>query len=81
MALYPQAVALSNEFSEIRTEDGGTRGKFTEMVMDIKYDCWVLPQYSLGVVPILDIDDDYEFAIPVSVVSSADSVSNLKEIE
>lgn len=66
LALYPQAVALSQEYSGMYTDTGNTRGKFTEVCWDVKYECWVLPQYSLGVIPIVDIDDSIDVAIPVS---------------
>lgn len=66
LALYPQAVALSQEYSGMYTDEGNTRGKFTEVCWDVKYECWVLPQYSLGVVPILDINDTVTADIPVS---------------
>ena len=69
MALYKKAAQLSQEYSEMRTEDGGTRGKFTEMVMDVKYDAWVIHGLSHGIIPIIDVDANTgEFAIPVKIV-------------
>ena len=72
MALYKPAVQLSQEYSEMRTEDGGTRGKFTEMVFDVKYDAWVMERLACGILPIVEPTNSTEaaFGIPVSIVAN-----------
>lgn len=70
MALYKPAAQLSQEYSEMRTAEGETRGKFTEMVMDVKYDAWVIESLSHGILPIIDVEPNTgTFAIPVEVVA------------
>lgn len=66
LAIYPEAVALTAEYSDMVTAEGLTRGKFTEVCWDIKYDCHVLPQFSAGIVPILDINDEVNYAVPIT---------------
>lgn len=78
MAVYKPAAQLSQEYSEMRTAEGETRGKFTEMVMDVKYDAWVIESLSHGILPIIDVvPNETKFALPVEIVggpgSSADS--------
>lgn len=68
MAVYSKAAQLSQEYKEMRTEDGGTRGKFTEMVMDVKYDAWVIESLSCGILPIIGIDTGEKRGIPVQMV-------------
>jgi hypothetical protein len=69
MALYKKAAQLSQEYSEMVTGEGGTRGKFTECCMDVKYDAWVIESLSHGILPIIDVQENTgEFAIPVKVV-------------
>lgn len=71
LALYRPSAQLSQEYSEMRTEDGGTRGKFTEMVFDVKYDAWVIEQYAAGILPIIKGDSAAPaFGLPVSIVSN-----------
>ena len=68
-AVYRPAAQLSQEYSEMRTAEGETRGKFTEMVMDIKYDAWVIESLSHGILPIVDIEENTgTFGIPVKVI-------------
>ena len=51
------------------TDTGMTRGKFTEMCFDVKYDCWVIESLSQGIVPIVDaVENTGTFAIPVQVI-------------
>ena len=79
MALYKKAAQLSQEYSEMVTGEGGTRGKFTECCMDVKYDAWVIESLSHGIIPIIDVKDNTGvFAIPVNIVgpTSEDSESN-----
>lgn len=71
MAVYKPAAQLSQEYSEMRTADGETRGKFTEMVMDIKYDAWVIESLSHGIIPIVDAKENTgTFAIPVEILTT-----------
>jgi len=68
-AVYRPAAQLSQEYSEMRTAEGETRGKFTEMVMDIKYDAWVIESLSHGILPIIDTQENTgKFGIPVKVI-------------
>jgi hypothetical protein len=70
LAVYRPAAQLSQEYSEMVTGEGGTRGKFTECCMDVKYDAWVIESLSHGILPIIDTDHSSgEFAIPVKVLS------------
>lgn len=72
LALYQKAAQLSQEYSEMRTAEGETRGKFTEMVMDVKYDAWVIESLSHGILPIIDNQtSDYTYAIPVRIVNES----------
>lgn len=69
LALYKGAAQLSQEYSEMVTDEGRTRGKFTEMAMDIKYDAWVIEQYSHGILPIINAQGERKPAsIPVRVI-------------
>ena len=72
LALYKPSAQLSQEYSEMRTEDGGTRGKFTEMVFDIKYDAWVIERLACGILPIVAPASSTapQFGLPVSIVSN-----------
>ena len=59
------------------TDEGRTRGKFTEMCYDVKFDAWVIEQYSAGVIPIIDVEiNDGAYGIPVSVISMPDEGGN-----
>ena len=69
MFLYQKAVQTSQEYSSMVTDEGRTRGKFTEMCFDVKYDCWVIESLSQGIIPIVDAKENTgTFAIPVQVV-------------
>lgn len=68
MFLYKKAAQMSQEYSEMVTDEGRTRGKFQEMCMDVKYDAWVIENYSHGIIPIIDASENNAvYAIPVSV--------------
>lgn len=68
-AVYKPAAQLSQEYSNMVTAEGETRGKFTEMVMDVKYDAWVIEGLSHGILPIIDAKENTGFfAIPVEVM-------------
>ena len=55
------------------TGEGGTRGKFTECCMDVKYDAWVIESLSHGILPIIDVQENTgEFAIPVRIVNPSE---------
>ena len=69
-AVYKPAAQLSQEYSEMRTADGETRGKFTEMVMDVKYDAWVIERLSHGILPIIEGNTTGTFGIPVKIIES-----------
>jgi hypothetical protein len=42
----------------METDRGKTRGKFTELVFDVKHDAWVIPQYSHGILLIVDAEEN-----------------------
>ena len=42
----------------METARGGTRGKFTELVFDVKHDAWVIPQLSHGILLIVDAEEN-----------------------
>jgi len=76
MALYRKAAQLSQEYSEMVTDEGRTRGKFTEMCFDVKYDAWVIESLSHGILPIIDAKENTgTFAIPVIQVESDEETS------
>ena len=70
LAAYKNAIQTYEHFSEKRSQDGGTRFKGTEYVQDFSYDCWVIDQFSEGVVPLFlpdsvtnlqVVDDSFKF--------------------
>ena len=68
--LWKKAAQMSQEYSEMVTDEGRTRGKFQEMCMDVKYDAWVIENYSHGIIPIIAGEEQtVPFAIPVSIAS------------
>lgn len=70
MAVYKPAAQLSQEYSQMLTDEGRTRGKFTEMVMDVKYDAWVIESLSHGILPFIDAKENVgTFAIPVEHIT------------
>ena len=74
MAVYTPAAQLSQEYSEMVTDEGRTRGKFTEMCFDVKYDAWVIESLSHGILPIIDAKENTgSFAIPVEIVDDSAS--------
>lgn len=54
MAVYRPAAQLGVEYGAMETDRGKTRGKFTELVFDVKHDAWVIPQLSHGILLIVD---------------------------
>jgi len=74
MALYRPSAQLSQEYSSMVTDEGRTRGKFTECCMDVKYDAWVIENLSAGILPIFAPAESSTtpWALPVSVVSQPD---------
>lgn len=74
LALYKKAAQLSQEYSEMQTDEGKTRGKFTEMVFDVKYDAWVIENLSAGIMPILEVegsdDSALTWALPIKDVTT-----------
>lgn len=58
MAVYRPAAQLGEEYGYMETARGGTRGKFTELVFDVKHDAWVIPQYSHGILLIVDAEEN-----------------------
>lgn len=58
MAVYRPAAQLGEEYGNMETDRGGTRGKFTELVFDVKHDAWVIPQLSHGILLIVDSQEN-----------------------
>lgn len=58
MAVYRPAAQLGEEYGYMETDRGKTRGKFTELVFDMKHDAWVIPQYSHGILLIVDAEEN-----------------------
>lgn len=58
MAVYRPAAQLGEEYGAMETDRGRTRGKFTELVFDVKHDAWVIPQYSHGILLIVDSEEN-----------------------
>lgn len=52
LAVYKNAVQTYEHFSDRREQDGGVRFKGKEYVQSFSYDCWVIDQFSEGVVPL-----------------------------
>jgi hypothetical protein len=71
MAVYRPAAQLGEEYGAMETDRGKTRGKFTELVFDVKHDAWVIPQYSHGILLIVDSEENTGTpAIKVEVVNT-----------
>ena len=72
MAVYRPAAQLGEEYGNMETDRGKTRGKFTELVFDVKHDAWVIPQYSHGILLIVDGEENVGTpAIKVEVVDNS----------
>lgn len=81
MFLYKKAVQTSQEYSSMVTDQGNTRGKFTEACVDVKYDCWVIESLSQGIVPIIDAKENKgTFAIPVQVVTPSNEEAEVTKV-
>lgn len=63
LAAYKNAAQVYDYFSELRSEDGGTRFRGTEYVQDMSYDGWVIDQYSDGIVPLVLPSDDSAYEL------------------
>ena len=71
MAVYRPAAQLGEEYGAMETDRGKTRGKFTELVFDIKHDAWVIPQFSHGILLIVDAEENVGTpALKVEVVNN-----------
>lgn len=72
MAVYRPAAQLGQEYGAMETDRGKTRGKFTELVFDVKFDAWVIPQLSHGILLIVDAEENLGTpALKVEVVDNA----------
>lgn len=58
MAVYRPAAQLGEEYGNMETDRGKTRGKFTELVFDVKHDAWVIPNLSHGILLIVDAEEN-----------------------
>lgn len=71
MVIYRKAAQLGQEYGNMETDTGRTRGKFTELVFDVKHDAWVIPNLSHGILLIVDSENnDSVPAINVNVVDN-----------
>lgn len=68
MAVYRPAAQLGEEYGYMETARGGTRGKFTELVFDMKHDAWVIPNLAHGILLIVDTGKTGEPYIPVKTI-------------
>ncbi len=89
MAVYRPAAQLGEEYGAMETDRGKTRGKFTELVFDVKHDAWVIPQYSHGILLIVDaeenigtptvkvevVDNDFTEPVVTNVTATPNTVS------
>lgn len=74
MAVYRKAAQLGEEYGSMETAQGGTRGKFTELVFDMKHDAWVIPNLSHGILLIVDSKENIGTpSIKVEDVSAANN--------
>lgn len=81
MALYKKAAQVSQEYSSMLTADGGTRGQFTEVVMDVKFDAWVIEGLSHGILPIIDAKENVgAFAIPTYTVTAPVTTASITSV-
>ena len=72
MAVYRTAAQLGEEYGYMETDRGKTRGKFTELVFDVKHDAWVIPQYSHGILLIVDAEENVGTpAVKVEIVDNS----------
>ena len=72
MAVYRPAAQLGEEYGAMETDRGKTRGKFTELVFDVKHDAWVIPQLSHGILLIVDSEENVGVpALKVEIVNGA----------
>lgn len=83
MAVYRPAAQLGEEYGYMETDRGKTRGKFTELVFDVKHDAWVIPQYSHGILLLVDAEENVsEPSIPVRIVGpTSDTESSESDSE
>lgn len=81
MAVYRPAAQLGEEYGYMETDRGKTRGKFTELVFDVKHDAWVIPQYSHGILLIVDAEENVGVpAVPVKIVSGEVGIADGAEV-
>ena len=72
MAVYRPAAQLGEEYGAMETDRGKTRGKFTELVFDVKHDAWVIPQLSHGILLIVDSEENTGVpALKVEIVNGS----------
>lgn len=81
MAVYRPAAQLGEEYGYMETDRGKTRGKFTELVFDVKHDAWVIPQYSHGILLIVDAEENVGTpSVKVEVVDNSGVKANVTGI-
>lgn len=75
MAVYRPAAQLGEEYGYMETDRGKTRGKFTELVFDMKHDAWVIPNLSHGILLIVDGEENVgQPALKVELVDNTPKV-------
>ena len=81
MAVYRPAAQLGEEYGQMETDRGKTRGKFTELVFDVKHDAWVIPQYSHGILLIVDSEENTGTpSVKVEIVDNAAKDAKVTDI-
>lgn len=81
MAVYRPAAQLGEEYGAMETDRGKTRGKFTELVFDVKHDAWVIPQYSHGILLIVDSEENVGTpAVKVELVNNGNVTPQVTSI-
>lgn len=81
MAVYRPAAQLGEEYGAMETDRGKTRGKFTELVFDVKHDAWVIPQYSHGILLIVDSQENTgQPAIPIKIYTEEEVEDAVEKI-
>lgn len=78
MVVYRPAAQLGQEYGYMETARGGTRGKFTELVFDMKHDAWVIPNLSHGIILLVDGDTKNIPTLKVETVAPQGEVTKIE---
>lgn len=76
MVVYRPAAQLGEEYGYMETDRGKTRGKFTELVFDMKHDAWVIPNLAHGILLLVDAEETVgQPALKVELVDNTPKVT------